>query len=81
MKKVFINLIEKFVIPNHPKIKSYDVYTLGADEYQMFVVRIKSYYDLNKDEKMRIRDDVFTVFSSLGLPKTSDFMVTYVKLN
>jgi len=80
MKDIFTKLINSFVKPNHPKIKAVDVYVLGAMETKMYVVRIRSYYDLQKEERKSINKDVRQVFDSMSLPKTSDFMISYSKL-
>ena len=81
MKELILRLLNSYVIPNNSKIDSFRMFILGAGGNKMYIVQVSSYYDLTKEERNNIYEDISKVFNSFGLPEGSEFMVTYNKLD
>ena len=77
MKEVFRKLLETYVKDNNPKIDSIHLYNVGSLNAIMYVVQVRSYYTLEKDDKQNIRKDVDTVFKSVGFSPASEYMIIY----
>jgi cytochrome bd-type quinol oxidase subunit 1 len=77
MKEVFKKLLDSFVKENNPKIDSIHLYNVGSLTAIMYVVQVRSYYTLEKDDRENIRKDVDTVFNSIGFSPASEYMITY----
>lgn len=81
MKELLIKLLDSYVKESNPKVDSFHVYVLGTSGPSMYVIQVRSWYDLTKEEKDSIRGSVSRAFNFLGLPKDIDFMVTYARMN
>lgn len=79
MKDIFIKLLNTFVKEDNPKIDSFKVYSLGAVGTFMYVIQIRSYYEMTKEEKLKIQSDITSIFRIMGFDSNSDFMIQYVK--
>ena len=81
MKETFIKLLNTFVKEDNPNIDSFKVWSLGAVNTYMYIVQVRSYYEMTKEERLKIQSDVTRIFKLMGFDSNSDFMIQYVKGN
>lgn len=79
MKETFIKLLNTFVKEDNPSIDSFKVWSLGAVNTYMYIVQVRSYYEMTKEERLKIQTDVTRIFKLMGFDSNSDFMIQYVK--
>ena len=83
MKETLLKLLNSYVKPKNPKIKKFDVYVLTDDLWSgriMCVVQVRSYHNLEKEERANIDRDITRIITALNLPEGSDYLISYSKL-
>ena len=79
MKETFIKLLDNFVKEDNPGINSLKVWSLGSVNTYMYIVQVRSYYEMTKEERLKIQTDITRIFKLMGFDSNSDFMIQYVK--